>query len=388
MALYAIVNVARLNLREAPNTNARILRVLTQDERLEVLNDTGAGWLNVRVPNSSLQGYVSASFVTLTSEEPDDYGAEKGVVMSSALNLRTGPGVNFERIAVLPGGTVLTISGREGEWLKVKAGEREGYVSAQFVRVGDSITLEGYLIDEPELLNLRPQATRLIPVQRAGTPEAQVARVWNVYGGLLAKLAQVLAIPVDVIVGVLVAESGGQAYGPDGRLLIRFENHIFYRYWGNQNESVFNAHFSYDRASGWRDHLWRPDASSAWISFHGNQSLEWRVFDFARSLSESAAMLSISMGAPQIMGFNYARLGYPSVQAMFSRFSGSVHAQIIGIFDFVKGPGTSSAPIAALQRRDYLTFATFYNGSGNAQTYAELIARFAGIYQRLIQTAR
>lgn len=111
------------------------------------------------------------------------------------------------------------------------------------------------------------------------------------------------------------------------------------------------------------------------------------MLTFARQLDDTAALQSISMGAPQIMGFNFRRLGYESVQQMFERFNTSLHAQIIGIFDFVKGSGASSQATEALQRRDYVTFASIYNGPANATIYSDRIRRFAGLFQKLITTA-
>jgi hypothetical protein len=403
MALYAIVNAERLNLRERPTTASRILRQLERDEALEVLRDAGSDWLEVQVLGSSLRGFVSKAFVRLTerrpgsgeppSEEPIGIGAGSTVeVTARALNVRSAPSTSAPILTTVQLGTRLQVLGRQGDWLRVRHNSGEAFVAAAFVKPTTSgFTLEGFLIEEPELLEVRMQPEKLIPPQPQGTTEAAVARAWNIYGGLLSRLGDLLSIPVDVIVGVLVAESGGAAFGADGRMIIRFENHIFWRYWGQSNAAIFDQHFRFDRTSAaraWRDHQWRPDTQSDWISFHGDQTLEWRVFTFARNLDETAAMLSISMGAPQIMGFNYKRLGYESVQQMFERFSNSAHAQIIGIFDFVKGAAATSPAIQALQRRDYITFASIYNGSGNETVYADRIRRFAAIFNRLIETAR
>jgi len=84
----------------------------------------------------------------------------------------------------------------------------------------------------------------------------------------------------------------------------------------------------------------------------------------------------MSMGGPQIMGLNYRRIGYDSVQNMFYQFARSAPAQLLALFDFVKGMNPSSPAIQALQNRDYMTFATLYNGTGNAHTYADLIQRY------------
>ena len=62
-------------------------------------------------------------------------------------------------------------------------------------------------------------------------------------------------------------------------------------------------------------------------------------------------------------------------------------AKEFSLFDFVKGMNPSSPAIQALQNRDYMTFATLYNGTGNAHTYADLIQRYGALYDRLIETA-
>jgi hypothetical protein len=93
------------------------------------------------------------------------------------------------------------------------------------------------------------------------------------------------------------------------------------------------------------------------------------------------------MGAPQIMGFNFRRIGYNSVQRMFDQFAHSAHVQLLALFDFVKSMNASSPAIQALHNRDYLAFAKLYNGTANAQTYADIIQRYVGFFDRLIQTA-
>ncbi len=405
MALYGIVNAELLNLRERPTTASRILRQLQRDEALEVLRDAGFDWLEVQLLGSSLRGFVSKLYLRLTETRPG--GGEGGApeenavgigagstveVTARALNVRRGPSTNDPIVATVQLGARFEVLGRQGDWLRVRYSGGEAFIAAAYVKpASGGFTLEGYLIEEPEILDVRMQPQKLIPAQAEGTTEAAVARTWNIYGGLLGRLADLLSIPVDVVVGVLIAESGGAAFGADGRMIIRFENHIFWRYWGQANATIFDQHFTFDRSSvarAWRGHQWRPDTDSAWVDFHGNQALEWNVFTFARSLDDTAALLSISMGAPQIMGFNFKRLGYESVQQMFSRFSSSAHAQIVGIFDFVKGASATSTAIQALQRRDYLTFAGIYNGSGNETIYADRIRRFAAVFSRLISSAR
>ena len=69
------------------------------------------------------------------------------------------------------------------------------------------------------------------------------------YGGALKQEAQRLQIDPTLAAALLAAESSGQGYGPDGRLLIRFEIHIFYDQWGKNNQAQFFTYFKFDAES-------------------------------------------------------------------------------------------------------------------------------------------
>lgn len=52
------------------------------------------------------------------------------------LKMRSGPGMEFEPpIAFLEPNTALEILGEDGDWLKVRAAAKEGYVSRKYVNV-------------------------------------------------------------------------------------------------------------------------------------------------------------------------------------------------------------------------------------------------------------
>jgi len=135
-------------------------------------------------------------------------------------------------------------------------------------------------------------------------------------------LSNQLDIDPGVAIAVFAVESGGRGFGTDGRLLIRFENHIFYEYWGKHNIMKFNQHFRYAPTQTWTGHQFRRSNSQGWLDVHiRQQNREWEGFEFANQLSSTDAKLSISMGAPQIMGFNYRWVGFSSVHEMLETFS-------------------------------------------------------------------
>src|SRR5690606_31070018 len=116
-----------------------------------------------------------------------------------------------------------------------------------------------------------PADLRLSVPSGADAATQAVVRIWNRYGGLLAQEAARLQIDPGLAVAVLVAESSGEPFAPDGRLVIRFENHVFYQRWGQANEARFHQHFRFDAQTPWQHHQWRPDAQGAWQACHVDQ---------------------------------------------------------------------------------------------------------------------
>ena len=201
----------------------------------------------------------------------------------------------------------------------------------------------------------------------------------SVGDGLLSDKTIYLSIsPIPPLVGeaIMAVESGGRSHGPDGDLLIRFEAHIFKAQLGN--DALWGRYFRHG-ARPWEGQEWRAHEGEAWRTLHtGNQRDEWAAYDFARALSPEAATRSISMGAPQIMGFNHARIGYPSAEAMRRAFERSAAVQALGFVNFVLG---DSALVAAVQARDWRSIARIYNGPGNVDAAA---AKYKAAYERLV----
>jgi uncharacterized protein YgiM (DUF1202 family) len=422
MQKFGVVNTDVLNLRSGPSTSSQIVSKLPHGTVLQIVADAGPEWVQVQVDSSTAQGYVSKSFVTLSDTKPGSTAPSapssptsqpsttnpssqptapvtgdapaiigRAEVITDSLNIRSGPGTTFSVITAVPQGTVLNVLANQGDWIKVRIGMAEGYGIAKYLDLNTTKSPTSYLIEQPELLMAKLEAKRRIPDQPFNTPEALVARVWNAYGGLLDRLATMIECPLNGIVAVLSTESGGNCFGPDGKMIIRFENHIFWSRWGQSHADPFNQFFQFDQsapANGWKNHKFRTDANSPWQSFHGNQALEYQVLTIARALDDTAALSSISMGAPQIMGFNFHRLGYDSVQSMFYQFSRSANAQLLALFDFVRGTSGNAPAIQALKSGDYLGFAKIYNGPANAPTYNDTIQKYSGIYDRLIALAK
>jgi len=214
-----------------------------------------------------------------------------------------------------------------------------------------------------------------IPLAPAVPVGSGTGRLWNRFGGIIEEVARRLEVDAATCAAVLLVESGGRFFGPDGRLIIRFENHRFWKYWGKTHPDGFHRHFRFGSKKRWEGHAFRGEGDRRWRRFHGRQDGEWSAFGLARSFDEGAAMLSISMGAPQILGENHVRIGYASVGEMFEAFSDSERSQVLGLFDFLAAGSRDGPMVKALRKGDFLAFARLYNGTGRAAAYARSIRR-------------
>ena len=309
-----------------------------------------------------------------------------GVVTASTLNVRPKPSTLQPAIGTLRRGSSVTILNRDGGWCRIPWHGSQAFVHGDFLTIKETNPAAGFFHedDDMKIVPLSPRESERLPVASDFAPiQRLVARTWNVQGGLLKILSDRIGIEPATSVAVLCVESGGKGFNADGSMVIRFENHVFWREWGKGNATTFAAHFSFNEAQGWKDHKFREKPAGKWGECHGDQLREWRVLDFARSLHDIAALRSISMGGPQIMGFNHARAGYDSVHSMFNAFRNDVRYQTIALFDFLQGPGTTSPMVVALQRKKFGDFAALYNGPGQAAEYGFRIERHVEAFRSL-----
>lgn len=285
------------------------------------------------------------------------------VTATDGLSMRVGPGGEHDRLRFLGHEERVQVLDDSSSWLFVLAGGTPGYCSADWV-----------------MRQVAPAPVSPTPTGNA----VGLLRTWTRHGQLLQTEAGRLGIEPAVAVAVLLTESGGDGFGPDGRLKIRFENHVFLQQWGAQNKPDFEKFFAFSPQESWKGHQWRADPGGDWQNCHQSQAQEWEVLDFARNLTEEPALKSISMGSSQIMGFNFAALGYGSARAMFDDFQTGEEAQIRALFRFVENRHL----VQSLRQRDYVAFARGYNGPGQPEFYAGIIQGYVDLFNREIGGAR
>ena len=165
-----------VRLRSEPTTDSKIIMLLEKGKKVEILSKEN-DWYKVKVSNST--GYVSESLIKNISEEvvtavatpeavkpvatPTVDQTNENVkilaVIGSTVNLRKEPSTSAKVLGKVVEGDNLISEGKteDGEWYKVKFGDIEGYVFAEYVTEDiTKITGEGKVNDG---VNFRTEPT-------------------------------------------------------------------------------------------------------------------------------------------------------------------------------------------------------------------------------------
>lgn len=380
-AYPAAVNEKNVNLRSGPGDNYAVLSILARDTQLRVFRVT-AGWAEVETLVQ--QGYLRKEFIKRsTGETIPTSGSDATAVATVAtdgLALRNGPSESSAVLALLTSGLQFRVLDMAGGWLRVRPLIKSAYVASQYILDTGAVTPLPSPISAD---TLQPPPNEIIPIEsHFSTEQRNMAEAWNQYGGLIKKVSVEFSLKSVVSLAVLCVESGGKGFGPDGRMIIRFENHYFFNYWGVNNPELYARHFRFSTDKPWQGHEYRPTTTAAWQPVHtGQQASEWQVFEFASRLNRNAALMSISMGSPQIMGANYAILCYSAVEEMFFAFQSDIRNQIRGLFRYIQGKNLTPLLVA----EDFVAFARVYNGPANATAYGNKLKKHVDEFRKIFE---
>ncbi len=126
------LTMVTVNMRRQPE--GKILHTLQKDTPVLLLGETG-GWYKAAYEGEI--GYIASAYVGERQEDADqpekDGEGTAAYVNANSLNLRKGPGTGYGIVKVLRLGDEIECFEKKDGWYRVKAGEAEGYVSAQYV---------------------------------------------------------------------------------------------------------------------------------------------------------------------------------------------------------------------------------------------------------------
>ena len=133
-----IVNASRVNMRTGPGVGYPVVTVLGTGQQVTVIGQNAdRSWLQVQLWNG-VSGWVNARYVWTGASVPvtQPTGVSNGVVRAIHLNIRNGPGANFEVVGQLGWGAGVSLIGRnlDSTWVQIQVpGGVSGWVSARYL---------------------------------------------------------------------------------------------------------------------------------------------------------------------------------------------------------------------------------------------------------------
>jgi hypothetical protein len=207
-------------------------------------------------------------------------------------------------------------------------------------QVGDA---RGF-IGKPTPLTFENDLTALLPAATAAPPGLGEAD--------FVAAARTLRIEVAAIMAVAQVEAGGRrGFAADGRPIVRYELHIFQ---GRTGGTYHRTH----------PHLSQPTRAAGNPFHHGGQPNEWSLIHGAMILRDGAnrrasdAWQSTSWGMFQVMGFNFAPVGWPNINDFVADMFRSEGQHLRAFIGYCNANHLNGH----IQRHDWAAFANGYNG--------------------------
>lgn len=137
-AQLATSNVDKLNLRSNPNTASAVVGQVNKGAKLTVTGKSG-DWYKVQFGNQG--AWVAGWLVSVTdttvsrSATGNTVQGKVAAVTAASLNIRSGPGTNFDVAAKAKQGDKLPVLAQQGDWYQVQVGNVKGWVANWLVTV-------------------------------------------------------------------------------------------------------------------------------------------------------------------------------------------------------------------------------------------------------------
>jgi hypothetical protein len=196
-----------------------------------------------------------------------------------------------------------------------------------------------------------PTPAPAIPVVAVG--EAQPLDALGLAPADYRAAAARIGCTVPAIRAVAEVESAGRGFLLDGRPAILFEAHQFHRLTRGRHGAERDRFGVPLSVPSWRRDLYGPPGAH-----------QYARLEDAMRLDERAAVFATSWGTFQIMGFNFAALGFPDVdtfrEVIATTDQAREHLDLFVQFILVNGLDDE------LRDRRWADFARIYNGPGYA----------------------
>lgn len=151
------VNASSLRLRAGASSSTATLDYASRNEVVVILGKSGS-WYKV---NYDLQvGYMHSDYLKVLSRENAELGY--GRINGNGVNVRSGPGTSYSKIAVANLGDDPYIIGINNSWFKVIFGTQIGYIRSDFIDLTE-VPYENHASQKSPLFFRGGKSTGLAP---------------------------------------------------------------------------------------------------------------------------------------------------------------------------------------------------------------------------------
>jgi len=168
----------------------------------------------------------------------------------------------------------------------------------------------------------------------------------------LVQAADTLDVPLACVRAVNEVESRGSGFLTDGRPVILFERHVFWRQLQKRGIDPAPIAAKY------------PNILSQTPGGYQGNAAEYSRLASAELINAGAAYESASWGAFQVMGYHWQRLGYSGIDEFVACMENSEGDQLDA---FVRYVAADTALLTTLKGRKWAAFAKGYNGPDYAR---------------------
>lgn len=171
----ALANVANyVNIRSEASTNSKVMGKLYKNGAATIL-ETEGDWLKIK--SGRVTGYIRSDYL-LTGmdvyEVADKVKTSLATVKANILNVRSKAGTNSSVVTQVPKGHVFEIVDEQNDWLKISVGDKEGYISSDYVDVKTDFKEAISIEEEQERIKLEKEREGAQESKKASSRRQQI----------------------------------------------------------------------------------------------------------------------------------------------------------------------------------------------------------------------
>jgi len=171
------VTSTQLNVRSEPSTASEVLGIIAASSKVQIIGkDVGENWWQIVYETGDEgKGWVTAQYIETAGKPEVPVIGGGGVnsqlnymaIVIQRLNVRSGPGINFNSLGILNANDVINLTGRnsDGTWLQINFStgpDGKGWVNSGFVKANETASLP-ILSDSGNVIGIGTSADTPLP---------------------------------------------------------------------------------------------------------------------------------------------------------------------------------------------------------------------------------